>query len=66
MTQNERLKNYLESGKKINPLISWKELGLYRLASRINELQHVIDIKRGWLEITNRYGEKTKVREYWV
>ena len=63
MTQSERLKNYLEAGKKINQLTCWKELGIYRLAARINELKDQINIQRGWLEVVNRHGEKTKVRE---
>ena len=66
MTQNERLKIWLKSGKKISPLTAWKDLGIYRLAARISDIQDQVEIKRGWLTVANQYGEKVKVREYWV
>lgn len=65
MNQNERLISYLKSGKRISPLISWRELGIYRLAARINEIQDQIDIQRGWIDVENQHGETIKVREYW-
>ena len=66
MNQNERLLLWLKSGKKISPLTAWKDLGIYRLAARINDIQDQIEIKRDWLEVENQYGEKIKVKEYWV
>ena len=66
LTQNERLVEYLCEGNRINPLISWTELGIYRLAARINEISKELKINRGWVKVTNRYGEKIKVREYWI
>ena len=66
MKQVDRLKQFLETGRRINPLVSWRDLGIYRLAARINDLQEQMDIKRGWLEVENQHGEKVRVREYWV
>lgn len=66
MTQNERLLDYLENGYRVNPLTAWKELGIYRLAARIADIQGLIDIKRDWLEVKNQFGELVRVREYWV
>lgn len=42
-----------------------KDLGVMRLASRISDLrQRGIDITDDWLTITNRYGEKCRVKRY--
>lgn len=66
MSQNTRLLDYLKSGKRINPLTSWRELGIYRLAARVNEIKEFVNIQRGWLEVKNQHGELVKVREYWI
>lgn len=66
MYQRERLARWLKSGKSINPLTSWKQLGIYRLAARINELQKTMDIKRQWIEVENQHGEIVRVKEYWI
>ena len=56
----------MNTGKKINPLTSWRELGIYRLSARINEIAKTIEVQRGWKEVTNKHGETVKVREYWI
>jgi hypothetical protein len=43
MTQDKRLLDYLKDNKQIDPLTSWKELGIYRLSSCIHRLR-----KQGW------------------
>jgi hypothetical protein len=67
MTQKQRLLTYLEQGNKINPLKAWKELGIYRLASRICDLRKEgNEIKDEWLEVPNRYGEFVRVKQYYL
>ena len=67
MTQKQRLLAYLEQGNKINPLKAWKELGIYRLASRICDLRKEgNEVKDEWLEVPNRYGEFVRVKQYYL
>jgi len=63
-TQCERLLTYLKD-TPINPMEAWQTLGIYRLASRINDLRkagHNIETRR--IKVSNRYGETTEVAEY--
>jgi hypothetical protein len=39
-SQNELLKKHLKSGKSIAPMQALNKLGIYRLASRINDLRN--------------------------
>jgi hypothetical protein len=67
MNQNKRLLTYLEQGKAINPLSAWNELGVYRLAARICDLRKEgVEIKDEWLDVSNRYGEFVKVKQYYL
>lgn len=66
-TQNERLLTHLKAGNVIDPLKSWETLGIYRLAARIHDLINMgHPINKSWITAHNRYGEKVKVRAYWL
>ena len=66
-TQNKRLSAWLLSGKKVNAVVSWNVLGIYRLASRIHDLKEKgIDIDSRFIDVQNSFGEKFRVKEYWV
>lgn len=66
-TQNKRLSAWLLSGKKVNPVVSWNVLGIYRLASRIHDLKEKgLDIDSRFIDVQNSFGEKFRVKEYWV
>jgi hypothetical protein len=46
-------------------MTAWSELGIYRLASRINDLRkvgHKINTKK--VEVVNRWGESSYIAEY--
>ena len=65
MTQNERVFDHLLSVGPIRPMTAWSDLGIYRLASRINDLRkagHKIQTKK--VEVVNRWGEPTYIAEY--
>jgi hypothetical protein len=67
MNQNKRLLTYLEQGKKVNPLEAWNNLGIYRLASRVCDLRKEgIEVKDEWLDVSNRFGEFVKVKQYYL
>lgn len=40
MSQNEKIKNYLLSGKSLTPIQALNKFGCFRLASRINNLRN--------------------------
>jgi len=71
-TQNFRLWNLLMNGRTINPLESWKELGIYRLASRINDIRKGIgvivylEVSMRWIKINNQFGEPVRFAEYYM
>lgn len=66
MTQNERVYDHLLTRGSINPLESWQLLGVYRLASRINELRKDHNIGREFVGVVNKYGETVRVAEYYL
>lgn len=71
-TQCERLSDLLLKGRMIDPLLAWMELGIYRLASRINDLRngHLHGVKYNITtdiaEVKNRYGETARVARYYM
>jgi hypothetical protein len=65
MTQKQRLKEWLQSGKSITRLTSYTELGIFELSARICGLESDgIDITKEWITVTNRYNEQVRVMEY--
>ena len=65
MTQNERVYDHLLAIGPLQPFVAWRELGVYRLASRINDLRklgHKIITKK--VEVVNRWGEASYIAEY--
>ena len=65
MTQNERVFDHLLTVGPIRPMTALNDLGIYRLASRINDLRkagHKINTKK--VEVVNRWGEASYIAEY--
>jgi len=67
MKQNERLLEWLQSGKSITALESFNQLGIMRLASRVCDLKKQgYEIKSEMIGVKNRYNEKCSVKRYWL
>ena len=67
MTQAHRVLDWLEDGKTITTLDSFRELGITRLAARIYELKkdgHTINKRT--LSVTNRFSEECHIAEYFI
>ena len=65
MKQTDRLLDYLKRNATINPLQSWSELGIYRLASRICDLKREgWEIRKEMVSVKNRYGESVLFARY--
>lgn len=63
-TQCQRVLQRLHRGP-INPLDALTELGVFRLAARINDLRKQgHQINRNMVSVSNRYGETCVVAEY--
>jgi hypothetical protein len=65
MNQNERVFDHLLTVGPIRPMTALNDLGIYRLASRINDLRkagHKIKTKK--VEVVNRWGESSYIAEY--
>ena len=63
--QNQRVLMYLLQHGRITQLDALGQLGVMRLASRINDLRasgHTITTEM--ITVTNRYGEACRVAEY--
>lgn len=66
MTQCERLLNRLKAWP-VDPMVALTELGIYRLAARAHELKSAgHPVIKQTVSVTNRYGEKCRVAQYWL
>ena len=66
-TQNTRLLAYLENHNHITQMEALNDLGIFRLASRINDLKRKGYVIGGeFINIYNRFGEKVKIKKYFL
>lgn len=64
-TQAEMVLAYIEEFGSITPLEAMRDLGVYRLASRISDLKKSgFPIEREMEAVPNRYGKKSNVARY--
>lgn len=56
MTQNQKIKTHLLSGKSLTPIQALNKFGCFRLASRVN------DLRNEGLKITTEIVKKNKKR----
>lgn len=67
MSQESRLLSAFLAGRKITRLSALTELGIFELSARIKKLESDGNqIQRQTISVTNRFGEKTHVKEYWI
>lgn len=67
MTQCDRILRHLESGGSLTAAQAMQEYGIYRLASRINDLKkRGVPIKKRNVSSKNRYGETVCFAEYYL
>ena len=67
MNKEKRLLNYLEAKGSITSLEAFKELGETRLSATIFNLrQKGYNIQDIWKEEVNRYGDKTRFKQYFL
>lgn len=65
MKSTERLLDWFRRVGAINPMQAWSELGIYRLAARINDLRRDgYNIQSAFMNVKNRYGDNCHVAVY--
>ena len=65
--QNARVVKYIKDFGGITQIEALRDLGVMRLASRISDLRkRGYPISSDWIEVTNRYGEKCRVKKYFL
>lgn len=63
-TQKEMVLSYLQEWGSITQLDAIRDLGVFRLASRINELRDDYGIKTTMEPVRTRYGTTTNIARY--
>lgn len=67
MSQKDRILHYLKSGKTLNRLNAWDELGCIETPARISELRHEgHEIQTCMKTVHNRYGESVRIAEWFM
>lgn len=65
MSQQQRILEYLQSGKTLTRLNAWSELGVLECPARISEMRSKgVTIKTTMVTVKNRYGEKVRIAEW--
>lgn len=66
-TTQQRVFNYIVDFGSITTIQACMDLGETRLSARIFELKKKgVNISYDWQEVTNRYGEKRRVKKYFI
>lgn len=66
-TQNERIIDYMEQFGSITQFEALRDLGVMRLASRVSDMRSKgIPIASKTEEIMNRFGEKCRIKRYFL
>jgi hypothetical protein len=67
MTQTAQILKHMQSGKTITPAEAMADYGIYRLASRIYDIERMgYTVRRETASGLNREGSIVRWREYWL
>jgi hypothetical protein len=65
LSQKERVRKYLDSGKTLTRLNAWEKLGIIELPARICALKDEgYQIKTKMVGVKNRFGETVRVARW--
>lgn len=66
-TQAQRILDYMQTHGSITQFEAMQDLGVMRLGARIFELKRLgHKINAQMVVVENRYGEKCRVKRYWM
>lgn len=67
MSQVQRLIDHMTEGHVINRITSYNVLGIFELSARVIDAEKLgCVISRKWRTVSNRFGEKVRVKDYWM
>ena len=61
-----RILNYMKEFGSITTLDAFVDLGCSRLSEYIRQLRQEYQVEDKWESGTNRWGEKTEFKRYWL
>ena len=66
-TQKQRIINYIREFGSISSWEAYSDLGITQLGARIDQLKKEgYEFKSKWVSNTNRFGEKTDYKRYYL
>lgn len=66
-TQKDRIINYIRQFGSISSWEAYSDLGITQLGARIDQLKKEgYEFKSEWVSNTNRFGEKTEYKRYYL
>lgn len=66
-TQKDRIINYIREFGSISSWEAYSDLGITQLGARIDQLKKEgYEFKSEWVSNTNRFGEKTDYKRYYL
>lgn len=67
ITQKDRIINYIRQFDSISSWEAYSDLGITQLGARIDQLKKEgYEFKTEWVSNTNRFGEKTYYKRYYL
>lgn len=67
LSQQKRILAYCAEHDGITSLDAVRDLGIMRLASRINDMRSSgIKITDEWVTMPNRFGDETRFKQYYI
>lgn len=61
-----RVLNYMKEFGSITTYDAFVDLGCTRLSEYIRQIRMDYVVKDEWVKTTNRFGEKTEYKKYWI
>lgn len=66
-SQNQKVLAYMRQGRALTSLDAERKWGIRALNSRIADLGKMgITVDRRYIAVKNRYGQKIRVKQYWL
>jgi hypothetical protein len=67
MSQKQRVHNHLKQGKSLTSAEAYEQLGIVSFPKRICEVKEMgVKVKDRWKRVKTRFGEYTRVKEYYL